>query len=52
MEENFKNIEEQRAWNNDSMWSAYSDEFMEYLCITEDQVTDLQWHVTQKNNSL
>lgn len=37
---------------NDSMWSAYSDEFMEYLCITEDQVTDLQWHVTQKNNSL
>jgi len=37
---------------NDSMWSAYSDEFMEYLCISEDQVTELQWNVSQKNNSL
>jgi HD-like signal output (HDOD) protein len=37
---------------NDSMWSTYSDEFMEYLSITEDQVTDLQWAVNEKNNSI
>ena len=32
---------------NDSMWSTHSAEFMEYLCITEDQITELEWDINQ-----
>jgi len=32
---------------NDSMWQSYSSEFMEYLCITEEQITELEWDINQ-----